>query len=389
MLLNRNSIRFFLIAFAALLLGQHEIAAVPTEGRALWVTRWDYSSADDIRKIVQNAASSNFNIIMFQVRGEATVFYPSQYEPWAWELTGKNPSTCGQSPGWDPLATAIAYAHAAKIELHAYMNVLPAWKQATPPPASINHIFTSHKNWLMYDKQGYPMPVTSEIYSFLNPAHPDVKRHLIALFGEVTRKYAIDGIHFDYVRYPSEYKNADLSYDKVSLAMFKKETQSTPDTQPDAWRKFKTEQINDLMKRLYVTVKSQKPNVMLSAACIANREDALEVQCQDSLAWLNGGYMDCIMPMNYTEKSELFLERSAPFLQQRKRGLIYMGIQANRGSQAFKDQISYLRKMRMHGIGVFAYENLFPDHRPNDLARMLKNEIFETPARVTGRKYVN
>lgn len=376
------------IILCAVLAATHSATAAATEGRALWVTRWDYSSAADVKRIMENAKWANFNIVMFQVRGEATVFYPSQYEPWAWELTGKNPSSTGQNPGWDPMATAVAYGHAAGLEVHAYMNVLPAWKQTTSPPASANHLFTAHKDWLMYDRQGFPMPVTEDIYSFVNPAHPEAKKHLINLFSEVTRKYNIDGVHFDYARYPIEYKEADLSYDNVSLSLFKNGGHSDPQAAPDAWRKFKTDQLSDLIKRLYVTIKSQKPNVMVSAACIANRPEALEKQCQDALAWMNEGYMDCLIPMNYTAKSDLFIERAGYFVKERKRGLLYMGIQANRGDEALKSQINILRQAKMHGVGVFAYENLFPSHQSNALAQMVKNDVFQTPARVTGRRYV-
>jgi uncharacterized lipoprotein YddW (UPF0748 family) len=53
------------------------------EARMLWVTRWDYKTPEDVRAIVANAASLNFNVILFQVRGNGTVFYPSAIEPWA------------------------------------------------------------------------------------------------------------------------------------------------------------------------------------------------------------------------------------------------------------------------------------------------------------------
>ncbi len=360
-------------------------AAAVYEGRALWVTRWDYSSPEDVRKIIQNAASHYFNIILFQVRGEATVYFRSQIEPWAWELTGDNPSSTGRDPGWDPLATAITYAHQYGIELHAYLNVLPAWQQQTAPPS--NHLFTAHRDWLMYDRSGFPMPVTKEIYSFVNPAHPQVKQHLVSLFEEVTRNYKIDGVHLDYIRYPIEYKEADLSYDPVSLSLFKRQMNATPSAAPDQWREFRTSQINDLVRQIYTSVKAIKPNVMVSAACVANRDEGSKTQCQDALNWINNGYVDCLMPMNYTSKLQLFAERTAMYIPTVKRGLVYMGIQADRGDAAMKTQIEYLRQNHMRGFGLFSYENLFPNHQPNATAQMLKDEVFRTPARVSGRRY--
>ena len=58
-------------------------AGLPHEVRALWVTRWDYRTAADIRVIAERAASANFNALFFQVRGNADAYYNSQIEPWA------------------------------------------------------------------------------------------------------------------------------------------------------------------------------------------------------------------------------------------------------------------------------------------------------------------
>ena len=74
------------------------------EIRAIWVTRWDYKNPNDIKQIIQNTKNYNFNMILFQVRGNGTVSYPSQLEPWGREFSGVN-------PGWNPLAEAINRAH--------------------------------------------------------------------------------------------------------------------------------------------------------------------------------------------------------------------------------------------------------------------------------------
>jgi len=58
--------------------------ATADEVRALWITRWDYTSPSHVNSIINNAANHNFNLLLFQVRGNATVFYQSSIEPWAW-----------------------------------------------------------------------------------------------------------------------------------------------------------------------------------------------------------------------------------------------------------------------------------------------------------------
>src|SRR5215813_11297783 len=49
-------------------------AAAKAEGRALWVNRFEYESADDIARIMERAAAANFNLVYFQVRGAADAF---------------------------------------------------------------------------------------------------------------------------------------------------------------------------------------------------------------------------------------------------------------------------------------------------------------------------
>jgi hypothetical protein len=130
------------------------------EARALWVTRYDYSDAASIQTIINKAAYANFNIILFQVRGNGDAYYRSHYEPWSERISG----TLGQDPGWDPLATAITAAHQSGLELHAYINVYPAWVGETPPisgtmPPHMYHSFSEAygSDWLHWDDDG-PMP---------------------------------------------------------------------------------------------------------------------------------------------------------------------------------------------------------------------------------------
>lgn len=68
------------------------------EIRALWVTRWDYSSPGDVTAIFSNARTIGFNTVFFQVRGEATAFYRSTFEPWAWELNNWKLANLGKDP---------------------------------------------------------------------------------------------------------------------------------------------------------------------------------------------------------------------------------------------------------------------------------------------------
>ncbi|MCA9254761.1 MAG: family 10 glycosylhydrolase, partial [Phycisphaerales bacterium] len=104
--------------------------------RAIWVTRWDYRQAEDIPRIMDNCANAGFNTVLFQVRGNGTAFYDSPYEPWAEEFDFKN-------PGYDPLRDACREAHDRGLELHAWVNVMPAWRGPAEPAAK-DQLYHAH-----------------------------------------------------------------------------------------------------------------------------------------------------------------------------------------------------------------------------------------------------
>ena len=54
---------------------------------------------------------------------------------------------------------------------------------------------------------------------FLNPGHPATKEYLMRLVREVVDRYDIDGVHFDYLRYP---ENAPLFPDKYDFRRYSK-----------------------------------------------------------------------------------------------------------------------------------------------------------------------
>ena len=179
-------------------------AGLPHEVRALWVTRWDYRTVEDIRVIAERAAGANFNALFFQVRGNADAYYNSQIEPWAARLSG---GTLGQNPGWDPLAVAVNEGHARGLEVHAWINVYPAWLGETPPPPAdpepmwlrFNRLFG--EDWVVWNRDQQPMQLNKE-YLWSNPGHWAVKEHIASVGCDIVAHYLIDGLHLDNVRYP-------------------------------------------------------------------------------------------------------------------------------------------------------------------------------------------
>jgi len=201
-------------------------AAEHVRARGVWVTRWDFKNAGDVARIFKNVKELGATQVFFQVRGNATVCYPSRIEPWAWELTGITPATLGKDPGWDPLAVAVEEAAKNHVELHAWMNVFPGWRGVEPVPKGFKHPWADKRSWFMVDHRGVLMRPTATFYTFMSPGSPAVREYLTSVFGEIAQLYpTLDGIHLDYVRYPGHKELGgfrDFSYDEASVAAFQK-----------------------------------------------------------------------------------------------------------------------------------------------------------------------
>jgi uncharacterized lipoprotein YddW (UPF0748 family) len=275
--------------------------AGPVEARALWITRWDYSSPADVQTLAANAAYAGFNMLLFQVRGSADSFYTPGLEPWAARLAG----TLGQDPGWDPLQTAVDAAHANSLELHAYINVYPVWAGETAPASGTS---PPHLYWTLSDRHGDdwrastlsgPMGL-NQGYLWATPALTEVAEHVVAVASDLVTRYEVDGLHLDLVRYPG----AAYSHDPFSAAGYSEATASDPTL---SYGDFQRAQVTMLVGRIYSDVVPLRPGLRLSAAVWPVYEDkwgwgyseGYHDYYQDSQGWMTGHRIDAIMPMLY------------------------------------------------------------------------------------------
>jgi uncharacterized lipoprotein YddW (UPF0748 family) len=338
-------------------------AAPLSEGRALWVPRWSYKTAADVRTIVSKAASANFNILLFQVRGNGDAYYSSVYEPWSDRLTG----TLGRYPGWDPLAVAIQEAHAAGLQLHAYVNVYPSWLGATPPAASTPQQMYQWFNaqygdqWVQWDQNHNPMGLNAQ-YLAANPAHPAVTEHIVAVCRDIVMNYDVDGLHLDYVRYSGPY----YSYDPVSDRLF----QEQGGGDRGAWQRA---QVSELVRRIHDEVLPLRPGIALSAAVWPIYKDkwgwvtygsttyaGYGGYFQDSRGWLKAGTMDFIAPMLYgtavMNSRDRFNTLVTDFMAESYGRYVYAGIHADYASfSEIEARINMARRAGCQGQAIFAY----------------------------------
>lgn len=328
------------------------------ETRGIWMSRFDYTyfqttcDPDSIREYIYNAfqkaKEANFNTVFFQVRGNADAFYNSKYEPWSNLLSGK----LGKNPGWDPLAFAVETAHAMGLELHAWINTFPAWRGKKPPGNSIPaHPLVQHPNWLVCNKYGKPMKLNSGYVSF-SPGIPAVQEHILNVVKDIVTKYDVDGIHFDYIRYPEAANTQGYSHDRISLKRFNSVRENPLGLNWDDWQR---EQITTFIAKAYNLVKNTKPWVRVSAAVIgrynSSNWNAYNIVYQDPRRWVELDKIDFLVPMTYldTKTFETAVNEWKEIIP--SSALLLAGIGLYRLD--VKEAIEQIRLARKYGLGGF------------------------------------
>lgn len=344
--------------------------------RFIWVTRWDFKSAHDIELIFQNAASARFTDVFFQVRGEGTLFCQSPYEPWAWELSGRDATSgVGVDPGWDPLKVAVTEAHRRGIRIHAWVNTMPGWGQKTLPAKSTGQHSVRHPEWFMVDPAGARMTANG-FYACLDPGIKAVRTHLAMLMGDLVRRYDIDGLHLDYIRYPlAEEVKHDYSYNPEPLAAFKAQTGKIPAQDPEAWARFRKAQITAVVRGIHDEIKRVNPKIELSAATLAdNNKRALAAQEPD--AWLNTGIIDAVCPMAYVRNDMgIFLTYMDTYLRRMNPKTTWVGVWPRSLNNGWAEQVRAAASLGAAGVAIFSYEELFPNHKASERVVALSNVL--------------
>src|SRR5438067_10863923 len=364
-------------------------ASTPSsEVRALWVVRNTLTSPEKIHKMVESAALAGFNTLIVQVRGRGDAYYRSRWEPRAIELKD-------QPNDFDPLALTIAEAHRRGLKVHAWLNTsLLANLDALPDNSK--HVYNAHPEWL-----AVPRAVAADLYSmsprdaryrqrivdwskanrselegvYTSPANPKVREHIYRIWMDVLKKYDVDGLHLDYIRFASP----DFDYSRTSLRYFRKwlEPQlskserrvlskalkenplATTEKYTEKFGDFQREQVTKLVERIYHAVKKRRPDVIVSAAVFANDENAFTRRFQDWRRWLRMGILDVACPMAYTPDTAIFQKQievatSSAHAAGRR---VWAGIGAYRiPAESTVEKINTARTIGADGIILFSYD---------------------------------
>jgi uncharacterized lipoprotein YddW (UPF0748 family) len=278
-------------------------AAVPKQQfRAMWiasVTNIDWPSRTGLSAAAQQAelrgwldlaVARRLNAVVLQVRPAADAFWPSPYEPWSRYLTGVQ----GRSPGYDPLAFAVAEAHARDLELHAWFNPYRAAMTDDPADLAPNHPARVNPGWrFAYGGKLYYNPGVPAVRDFVQDAMMDA----------VTR-YDVDGVHFDDYFYPYPVSGESIA-DSGTFAQYGGGFSNIHD-----WRR---DNVDRLVQELSQRIHAAKPHVKFGispfgiwrnaatdpAGSATSGFQSYDSIYADSRTWVQRGWIDYVNPQIY------------------------------------------------------------------------------------------
>jgi uncharacterized lipoprotein YddW (UPF0748 family) len=320
--------------------------------RAIWVTRFEYSTEAEVREIVRNSAALGFNTILFQVRGQADAYYKSRLEPWAERLGGRD-------PGFDPLEAACAEAKRRGVQLHAWINVLPLWR-GKAAPADRSHAWHRRPEWLLVGKDGKRQALNDH-YVCANPCLPAVRAHLAEVARDLVSRYPVDGLHLDYIRFIE----GDWSYDPATLRLFG----GSPAKDPAGWERFKRDAVTQLVRSIRTAVRAARPEAVVSAAVFPTAKGRA-LRFQDAEAWARQGLVDWVFPMTYEDSSEDFEALVGDAARDFPGAAVLPGVGAYRHARA--DLTARQIRACPGGFALFSYSSLYvsPDAARQEDARL-------------------
>ena len=374
--------------------------AEPTsEVRALWVQRTSLTSPDAIAQMVAEAHDAGFNTLLVQVRGRGDAFFTSSIEPRAAALAG-------QPASFDPLAVVLTSARRTGLRVHAWININLV-SSATGLPASQQHIIYRHPEWLMVphalasematiDRDSpeyvgklarYARAQSAQVEGlYLSPVPGDAAAYTVSIVTDLVKRYEVDGVHFDYIRYP----NDEFDYSAEALSLFRREIVTDlpkaerdrydarlrheptiyADAFPERWADFRRGRLTTLAARLRDSIKAYREDAVVSAAVGPDARDAFVHRLQDWRRWSAVGLLDALCPMAYTADPNTFRAQIESVYGLAKETPIWAGIGAYRlSSSETIENIETARQAGARGVVLFSYDDLAGvPGRPSSLA---------------------
>ncbi|MCH5374107.1 MAG: family 10 glycosylhydrolase, partial [Planctomycetes bacterium] len=309
-----------------------------TECRAFWNHSGTGAYEGDWDRTARELAAAGFNMILPNMLWGGRAHYPSDILPRSDTYTRAG----------DQIAQCVAASHKVGLEVHVWkVN----FNLSGAPREFVQRIHREQRNQVSVDGQAH---------DWLCPSHPRNFALELESMLEVARKYPVDGLHFDYIRYPGRDKcycdgcrqrfEADLGQ---KVADWPKDCYSG--AFKDQYADWRCDQITRLVRAVHEQARTIRPGIKISAAVFGAYPDCRVSVAQDWPEWIKAGYLDFVCPMDYTQSDETFISLVSNQLRLvNGRIPVYPGIgQWRLTDDRTAGQIYYARHLGAGGFTIF------------------------------------
>lgn len=208
--------------------------------------------------------------------------------------------------------------------------------------------------------------------AWLCPTHPANRKMLVDAMLELALEKGVDGVHFDYIRYP----DGRYCHCVGCKARFEAKIGKTVTNWPKdvcgrgplakEWLAFRREAITSPVREVAEKLHGSGSRVEVSAAVFRDPLSDLDWVGQDWASWCEKGYLDFACPMTYENTLDAFIVK-----QQKRIGHVtpkvpcYPGIglsvwpKDGMDVARFAEQVAYLRSAGINGFVVFELSQRF------------------------------
>lgn len=297
-------------------------------------------------RAVANLSTNGFNAVFPNISWGATAYYRSSVLPVAPEVAGEG----------DQLRECLDACRKHGIECHAWMI---CWNMGRRAPA----------DFVARMKREGRLQVKSDGTTddqWLCPTHLDNRALLTRAAVEIAAGYAVQGIHFDYIRFPG----ANYCFCGGCRKLFEKKHGSPVARWPAdvlaggklrrEWLDFRMEVITTFLAGAGTAARKARPDIRISAAVFPDWENDRDDIGQDWKSWCERRLVNAVCPMTYTPDLKEFAAQTAKQRQWSAGAKLYSGIGASMWPSQDRmirltGQVEAARGARADGFMLFNY----------------------------------
>ncbi|MBI3920528.1 MAG: family 10 glycosylhydrolase [Armatimonadetes bacterium] len=250
------------------------------ELRGVWCSAYGSPNWPEMARTLRG---NGFNAIFPFVGSAGLAYFPNKHLP----------VSEGVKQGRDPLKECVRVAHEAGLQVHAWFI---AWYL---------HLATRETLNAMRNQDRLQVDAAGGTTNWLCPSRPENLSMVREALVDLARNYDLDGIHFDYLRFPDKHycfcNHCKEQFQKdagVTVTNFVEEvTTGRYQSEFESWRR---EQVTRLVREVASGARQARPGIKISAAVFGGFSSARRSQAQDAMDWATRGYVDFLCPMNYT-----------------------------------------------------------------------------------------